>query len=154
MKQFRQCLIQDDCFVKLSYLTQVCQYVNEGVAAVGGSVGWHLVGKKPLSGTRIPPSGHVLEGWEGVCLWAPAGARKITATCSRSVRPTDRTPEAKRDSSINIYRILWVMSLLSPVLYFSQKKTTSKLHLACASEETQESSNETHLRQILTADRY
>lgn len=73
------------------------------------------------------------------------GARKITATCSRSVRPTDRTPEAKIDSSISVCSGLRAMSLLSPVLYFSQKKTTSKVHLACALQEAQESSDETYL---------
>lgn len=59
-KQFCQTLEYDDCFIKLSYPCQVCQYVNEGAAAVGGSVGWHLAGKEPPSGTRIPLPGYVL----------------------------------------------------------------------------------------------
>lgn len=60
-------------------------------------------------------------------------------------RLTDRTPEAKIDSSIRVCSRLKAMSLLSPVLYFSQKKTTSKVHLVCALQEAQGSSDETHL---------
>lgn len=51
-------------FIKLSFPCQVCQYVNEGAAAVGGSVGWHLAGKKPPLGTHIALPGHVAEEWE------------------------------------------------------------------------------------------
>ncbi|CAB1453700.1 unnamed protein product [Pleuronectes platessa] len=32
---------------------EFCQYVNEGAAAVGGSVGWHLPEKQPPFGTHI-----------------------------------------------------------------------------------------------------
>lgn len=62
--------------MKLSYPCHVCQYVNEGAAAVGGSVGWYLAGKKPPLGTRIPLPGHVVEEWEGALFVSSSGCQR------------------------------------------------------------------------------
>ncbi|KAK1905073.1 DIS3-like exonuclease 2, partial [Dissostichus eleginoides] len=70
-------------------------------AAVGGSVGWHLAGKKPPLGTHIPPSGHVVEEWEGGLFVSSSGRQKDHSDLLHE-HPTDRTPEAKIDSSIRV----------------------------------------------------
>lgn len=85
MRQSCLCLGWDECLIKLSYPSQVWQYVNEGAAAVGGSVGCHLVGKEPPQGTCIPLPGHVQEGWGGsVCelWWVPERSqRPVLVVC-------------------------------------------------------------------------
>lgn len=93
--------------------------------------------------------------WGGGCFPVPVGARKITVTCSFS---TDRAPEARVDSSISVCSGLQAVSLLSPVLYFSQKKTTSKGESCmCLAGSVHESHDEKHLDstgQTLTLDCY
>lgn len=98
LRQFSVVLVRDYQCVKLSDDGRVCRNVNEAVAAVGGSVGRHLVGRTPLSGTRICPPGRCVGEASGRSEWP------VQEVCI----PLTPLPKPKRTPQSTSTRCCWL----------------------------------------------